>query len=136
MQKILAEATRNKQTKRELFLVSFHFAEELESIKTDFGSALDAQVKELVTKFVDVTKTPQGIPPHKGIFDHKISLTAYPKHQRRSRLYVPEVEELKRQCTNFFKKELVLSLIVRMLYLSFWFGNLMVLFGYVSIIEH
>jgi hypothetical protein len=36
--------------------------------------------------------------PHanRGIFDHKIRLTAYPKRQRRNRLPFPEFEELKR----------------------------------------
>ena len=44
-----------KQTESELFLVSLHFAKELEFIKTDFGPELDTQLKELVTKFADVT---------------------------------------------------------------------------------
>ena len=38
--KVLAQATGNKHTESELFLVSLHFSEELESIKTDFGSEL------------------------------------------------------------------------------------------------
>jgi hypothetical protein len=41
MQKKLAKAARNKHTESELFLVSVHFFEELESIKTDFGPELD-----------------------------------------------------------------------------------------------
>jgi hypothetical protein len=89
MQKILAKAARNKHTKSELFLVSLHFFEELESIKTVFGPELDTQLKELVTEFVDVTQEPQGLPPHRGFFDHKIRLTAYPKRQRRNYLSVP-----------------------------------------------
>jgi hypothetical protein len=99
MQKISAKAARNKHTESELFLVPLHFSEELESMKTDFGSKLDTQLKKLVTEFVDVTHEPQGLPPHRGTFDHKIRLTAYPKRQRRNRLSVPEYEELKRQCT-------------------------------------
>ena len=55
MQKILAKAARNKQTESELFLVSLHFAEELESIRTCFGPELGIQLKKLVTKFIDVT---------------------------------------------------------------------------------
>ncbi len=97
MQKILAKAVRNKHKDSELFLVSLHFFEELESIKTDFGLELDAQLKRLVTKFADVTQEPQGLPPHRGIFDHKICLTAYPKRQRRSRLSVPEYEKEKKR---------------------------------------
>jgi hypothetical protein len=59
--------------------VSLHFSEELESIKKDFGPELDTQLKKRVTEFVDVTQEPQMLPPHRGIFDHKICLTAYPK---------------------------------------------------------
>ena len=81
MQKILAKAVRNKHTESELFLVSLHFAEELESIKTDFVPELDIPLEELVTEFADVTQENQGLPPHRGIFDHKFRLTAYPKRQ-------------------------------------------------------
>ncbi len=65
------------------------------------------QLKELVTEFVDVTQEPQGLPPHRGIFDHTIRLTAYPKRKRRNRLSILEYEELKRQCTDLFKHGLV-----------------------------
>ncbi len=78
MQKIVAKATRNKHTESEMCLVSLHFSEELESIKMDFGPEQDTQLKKLVTEFADVTQEPQGLPPHIGIFDHKIRLTAYP----------------------------------------------------------
>ena len=57
---MLAKAARYKQTESELLVVSLHFAEELESIKTDIGLELDTQLKELVTEFVDVTHEPQG----------------------------------------------------------------------------
>jgi hypothetical protein len=79
----------------------------LESIKTAFSLELDTQLKELVAQFPDVTKETQGLPPHRGIFDHKIRLTAYPKRQRRNRLFVPEYEELKRQCIDLFQQGLV-----------------------------
>jgi hypothetical protein len=109
MHKILAKAARIKHTESELFLVSLHFAEELESIKIDFGPALDMQlIKELVNdEFADVTQEPQGLAPHRGIFDHKIHLTAYPKRQRCNRLFAPKYEELKRQCTDLVKQALV-----------------------------
>jgi hypothetical protein len=84
MKKILAKVARNKHTLSELLLVSIHFVEELESIRTKFGPKLDIQLKELVTKFVDVTQEPQGLPSHRGIFDHTIRLIAYPKRQRRN----------------------------------------------------
>ena len=29
---------------------------------------------DLITEFGDVTQEPQGLPPHRGIFDHKIRL--------------------------------------------------------------
>ena len=107
MHKILAKAARNKRAESELFLESIHFAIELESIKTDFGPELDTQLKELVTEFTDVTQESQELPPHKGIFDHIICITAYPQQQRRNCFSVHEYEELKRQCTDIFKQGLV-----------------------------
>jgi hypothetical protein len=86
-----------------LFPLSLRFAEELVSIKTDFVPEFDTQLKELVSEFADVTQEPRGLPPHKGIFDNKNRLTAYPKRQRRNRLSVLKYEELKRQCTDLFK---------------------------------
>jgi hypothetical protein len=76
--------------------VSFHSAEEFESIKTKFGPEFDTQLKELITEFVAVAHDPQGLPPHRGIFDHKIRLTDCTKRQRRNRLSALECEELKR----------------------------------------
>jgi hypothetical protein len=107
MQKILAKVARSRHIESELFLVSVHFAKELESIKSNFGPELDTQLKELVAEFDDVTQEPQGLPPHRGTFDHKIRLTAYPKRRRRYRLVVPKYEELNRQCTNLVKQGLV-----------------------------
>ena len=103
MHKILAKAARSKHTESELLIVSLHFVEELESIKIDIGLGLDTQIKELVTQFADVTREPQGLPPHRRIFDHKIRHTAYPKRERRNRLATTEYKELKRQCTDIFK---------------------------------
>ncbi len=62
-------------------------------------------VKKLGTEFADVTKEPQGLLPRPGIFYHKISLTAYPKRERRNRLSVPKFEKLNRQCSGllFYK---------------------------------
>jgi hypothetical protein len=60
MQKIFAKAACSKHTESELFLVSLHFSEELESIKTDFGPELDAQLKKRVIEFANVTQEPQG----------------------------------------------------------------------------
>ena len=52
MQQILAKRS-NKRTKSDLFLVSLHFAEDLESIKMDFGSESDTQLKEFITEFAN-----------------------------------------------------------------------------------
>jgi len=68
---------------------------------------LDTQLRELVTRFADVTQETQGLSPYKGIFDHNIRLTAYPKRQRRNRLSFFEYEELKRHCAELFKQGLV-----------------------------
>ena len=57
-----------------------------------------------MTEFADVTQEPQGEPPHRGTIDHKIRPTAYPKGQRRNRLFVRKYEELKRQCYDLFKQ--------------------------------
>ncbi len=65
MQKILVKVARNKHTESELFLVSLHFSEELESIKMEFGPDMDTQLKKLVTQFADVTQEPQVLPPHR-----------------------------------------------------------------------
>ena len=90
MQKIVAKPARNKHTESELFLVSLHFAVELESNKTDFGPELGTQLRELMTEFANAIQEPQGWSPRRGIFDHTIRLTAYPKRQRRNRLSVPK----------------------------------------------
>ena len=45
MQKILTRAVRNKHKECELFLVSLHFAEELQIIKPDFSSVLDINLR-------------------------------------------------------------------------------------------
>jgi hypothetical protein len=49
----------------------------LKSIQADFDLELDAQLKEIVSDFADVTQEPQGLPPHRGNFDHTIRPTAY-----------------------------------------------------------
>ncbi len=83
--------------------LSLHFAEDLASVKSDFGDQFDQQLKQLITEFADVTKEPQGLPPYQGHLDHKLKLTGYPHRQRRNLLSALEYEELKRQCTKLFK---------------------------------
>ena len=49
-----------------------------------------------MTEFADITQEPNGLPPHtRGTFDHTIYLTDYPKRQRRKRLYVPNMRNLR-----------------------------------------
>ena len=55
MQKILTRTTCNKRNECDLFSKSLHFAEELETIQTDFGLEFDAQLKELLTESAYVT---------------------------------------------------------------------------------
>ncbi len=50
-------------------------------IKSDFGAEFDKQLKELITEFADVTEEPQGLPPHRGMLDHKVKLTSYQPRQ-------------------------------------------------------
>jgi hypothetical protein len=44
------------------FLYLFTFAEDLASVKRDFGDQFDQQLKQLITEFTDVTEEPQGLP--------------------------------------------------------------------------
>jgi hypothetical protein len=55
MQKMLTRTTCNKRNECDLFSKSLHFAEELETIQTDFGLEFDAQLKELLTESAYVT---------------------------------------------------------------------------------
>jgi hypothetical protein len=83
---MLAKCARIQHAESDLFIVSLHFVEELESNKTDFDPELHTHVQELETKFADVTQELQGLPPHRvETFDHKSRLTAHPKCQRRNR---------------------------------------------------
>ena len=50
--------------------MSLHFAKELESTKTHFGSEVDTQLKELIAEYADGTQKPQSLSSHTGVFDH------------------------------------------------------------------
>ncbi len=71
----------------------------METIKSDFGEEFDKQLKEVITEFVEATEEPEGLPPHRGMLDHKVKLTGYPPRQRRNKLTLPKYDGLKRQCT-------------------------------------
>jgi hypothetical protein len=42
--------TRNKKNPSDVFLISLHFAEDLASVKSDFGEEFDQQLKQLITE--------------------------------------------------------------------------------------
>jgi hypothetical protein len=104
MNQIIVKHARNKKDPVDVFLISLYFAEELATVKSDFGEQFDQQLKQLIAEFADVTEELQGLPPHWGHLDHKVKLTGYPPRQRRNGLSVHEYEELKRQCTELFKE--------------------------------
>jgi hypothetical protein len=66
MNQISVKQARNKKDPVDVFLVSLHFAEELATVKSDFGEQFDQQLKHFITEFADVTEEPQGLPPHRG----------------------------------------------------------------------
>ena len=87
---------RNKKDPVDVFLISLHFAEELATVKSDFGEQFGQQLNHLITEFADITEELQGLPPHRGQLGHKVKLTGYPPQQRRDRLSMLKYEELKR----------------------------------------
>ena len=105
MDHIIVKHARNKKNPSDIFLITFHFDEDLISLKSDFGEQFDQQLKQLITEFADVTEESQELSPHRGHLDHtQVKLTGYPPHHRRNRLPLPEYEELKRQCIGLFKE--------------------------------
>jgi hypothetical protein len=89
MDQMIVNQVINKKDPSDVFLISLHFAEELASVKSDFGDQLGQQLKQRIMKFADVTEEPQGLPSHRGHLDHKVKLTGYPPRQRRNTLLVP-----------------------------------------------
>ncbi len=62
----------------DVFLITLHFAEEIETVKRDFGEYFDQQRKHLITEFADITEEPQGLLTHRGYLGNKVKLTGYP----------------------------------------------------------
>ncbi len=62
----------------------------METTTSDVGEEIDKQLKQLVTIFADVKGEPKGLPPHRGMLDHKVKWNGYPPRQRRNKLNVPE----------------------------------------------
>jgi len=116
------------------FLISLHFAENLASVKSDFGEQFDQHLKQPITEFANVTEEPQGLPRHRGHLDRKVKLTGYPPRQQRIRLSVPEYEELKRQYTELFKRAKLEFRKFHMLLRLLWLESHMVQFEFVLII--
>jgi hypothetical protein len=119
--------------------MSLHFVEELESMKIDFGPELDIQLKELVTEFSDVAHEPQGLPLHRGIQESLIIQFVLPLIIRVNNVtvfLVLNMRSLRDSVLIFSNRDWSVSQLVIMLHLLSRFGILMVLFGYVSILDH
>ena len=55
---IIVKQARNKKNPSDVFLISLHFAEDLASVKSDFGDQFDQQLRQLVTEIADITEEP------------------------------------------------------------------------------
>ncbi len=76
MNQIISKQARNKKDSVDVFLISLHFAEELATVKHDFGEQFDQQLRLLITEFCGrYGNKPQGLPSHRGYLDHKAKLT-------------------------------------------------------------
>jgi hypothetical protein len=104
MNQIIVKQAQNKKNPTDIFLICLHFAEELATIKRDFGEKLDQQLKYIIMKFVDISEEPQGSPLRRGHLDHKLKITRFPSRQRRNIICVQYYEELNRHCTELFKE--------------------------------
>ena len=91
MDQIIVKQARNKKNPSDVILISLHFAEDLASIKSDFGEHSDQQLKQLITEFTDVTEEPRGLTPHRGNLDHKVKLTGYPPRQQKKQFFSSRV---------------------------------------------
>ena len=133
MQKILAKAARNKHTKSELFLVSLHFSVESESIKTDFGPN---NLKSLSLNMLMSLKNHKG---YLQIEEFSTITFVLPLILSVNDVIVflsLNMRNLKDNVPICLNRDWSECLIVRMLHLLSWLGNLMILFGYVSITKH
>ena len=72
MDQIIVKHARSNKNPSGIFPISLHFAENLASVKIDFGEQFDQQLEHLITEFADVTEEPQGLPPHRDTLDHKV----------------------------------------------------------------
>jgi hypothetical protein len=58
MNQIIAKQARNKKDPVDIFFIFLHFAEELATVKSDFGDQFDHQLKHIITELADVTEKP------------------------------------------------------------------------------
>ena len=84
MEKVMNKASKSKKQTSDFFVVSLQLAEQIASVKTDFGSEYDDEIKSLIEEFEDITQGFKGLPPHRGKYDHKVKLTGTPRRQRRN----------------------------------------------------
>ena len=70
MSQIIAKQARNKKDLVDAFLISLLFAEELVTVKSDFGEQFDQQLTHRITEFADIPEETQGLPPHRHHLDH------------------------------------------------------------------
>ncbi len=59
LDQIIVKQVRNKNNPSDVLLISLYFAEDLATIKRDFGEHFDKQFKQLVTEFAGVSEEPQ-----------------------------------------------------------------------------
>ena len=52
MDQTIVKQARNKKDSSDVFLISLHFAEDLTSVKSDFGDQFDQQLKQFITEFI------------------------------------------------------------------------------------
>ena len=102
IEKLLRKQSR-KQT-ADFFLVDIKQVVDEALVTSDFGPEFDTKLRKLLDEYTDVSSVFTGLPPSRGIFDHKIQFTKEPRRQRRNRLSLPEFEELKRQCIEYFSQ--------------------------------
>ena len=77
MDKLLIKQSRNKKKHSDTFLILLKIEQDLDTIKSNFGEQFDKQPKALLTGFAEVTEELKGLPPHRGMLDHKVILTRY-----------------------------------------------------------
>jgi hypothetical protein len=58
MKQLIVKHARYKKDPEDVFLISLHFAEELATVKSDFGEQFEQQLKHLITELANVGEEP------------------------------------------------------------------------------